>query len=97
MAECLRCRREFEPRKAGHVFCKPACRHGGPRREGEPEPPNEAMLAKLFDRRRVPAGRVEADDWHPAGQESPWAQFDSRDSIESRRAWHSALVEEGKL
>jgi hypothetical protein len=97
MAECLRCRREFEPRKAGHVFCKPACRHGGPRREGEPEPPNEAMLAKLFDRKRASAGRVDADDWHPAGQGSPRAQLDFRDSIADRRRWYETLVEEGSL
>jgi hypothetical protein len=97
MIECLRCRKLFEPRKAGHVYHSRECRHKGPRREGETEPPSEGDLARLFDRKRVSAGRVDVEDWHPAGRESPWSRLDSKDSIESRRAWHSTLVEEGKL
>jgi hypothetical protein len=97
MAECLRCRREFEPRKAGHVFCKPKCRHAGPRRESETEPPSEAMLGKLFDPKLVPERRVDPDHWHPAGQGSLWAQLDSTDSLADRRGWYETLVEEGAL
>jgi hypothetical protein len=97
MIECLRCRKLFVPQKKGHIYHSRECRHKGPRREGETIPPSEADLARLFDRKRAPGGRVDADGWHPAGQGSPRAELDSRDSVADRRAWYETLVEEGSL
>lgn len=94
MAECLRCRHEFVPRKRGHVFCSATCRHRGARREGGPEPPSEEALARLFDENRDPEGRVEPSDWHPSPD---WAELDSCDTLDQRRGWYVSLVEGGRL
>jgi hypothetical protein len=95
VARCLRCNREFTPRKAGHVFCKPRCRHAGVRRPDEPEPPSEEVVAQLFDESRDPEERVKADDWHPIG--GTWAELDAFDMVSVRRRWFKALVEEGRI
>jgi hypothetical protein len=97
VAKCLRCQREFEPRKLGHVFCKRECRHKGPRREGDAVPPSEEDLARLFDPERDPEGRVAADDWHPAGKDPPWVELDLCQTIAGRRRWFRRLVEESRL
>lgn len=39
MASCLRCGREFQPSKRGHIWCSSTCRHLGPRHPEEPPPP----------------------------------------------------------
>jgi hypothetical protein len=65
-ARCLRCSRGFVPRKRGHVFCNPACRHLLSRRGGQPEPPSEEVVERLFDEHRDPTEQVREDDCHPS-------------------------------
>jgi hypothetical protein len=83
-------------RRAGHVFCSAACRHREPRRSGDPEPPSDEVLARLFDD-RADDERVRRDDWHPAGHDSPWANLDSYDTLGKRRRWFRTLVDGGEL
>ena len=97
MAECLRCRREFTARKAGHVFCSRECRHRGPRKEGDTVAPSEGELARLFDPKRDPEGLVGPDEWHPAGQGSPWLELDACQTVFTRRNWFRRLVREDRL
>jgi hypothetical protein len=93
VAKCLRCGVEFTPRKKGHVFHSRECRHKGPRKEGDTVAPSDEELARLFD----PESLVEPDDWHPAGQESPWVELDLCKTVAARRNWYRRLVEEGVL
>jgi hypothetical protein len=95
MAHCLRCTQPFQPRKDGHVFCRPRCRHSGVRRRDEPEPPSEELLAKLFDPERNEKVLVDPDDWHPGPPE--WAKLDSGDTVATRRRWFKALMAEGRI
>ena len=81
VAECLRCRKEFEPRKAGHVFCSRECRHRGPRKEGDTVAPSEEELERLFDPKRDPERLVEATDWHPASWDLAWVELDLCDTV----------------
>lgn len=97
LAECLRCGRAFEPRKRGHYFCSPRCRHAGPRREDEPAPPSQEVIDALFDPRSDPDARVEPSDWHPRGGDSEWAALDWEDTLAERRRWFEALRAEGGL
>jgi hypothetical protein len=96
MGRCLRCHREFVPRKIGHVFCKPACRHAGPRRADEPEPPSEEVIARLFDESRDPTERVREDDWHPS-PDPAWHALDAGETLQARRRRFQALMDEGRL
>ena len=101
MASCLHCRRPFEPRRAGHVFCTSFCRHryrGGP--HGDPTPAVDyeqldEQIARLFDESRDPDERVRLDDWHPHPE--GWADLDACDTVAKRRRWYLALLEEGRL
>jgi hypothetical protein len=97
VAECLRCRTEFEPRKAGHVFCSRECRHRNVRKEGETVPPSEEELERLFDPARDPDGRVDRDDWNPTSWSPGWVELDLCKTVADRRRWYRALVREGVL
>jgi hypothetical protein len=97
VAECLRCRRKFAPRKAGHVFCSSECRHRGPRKDGDTVAPSEGELARLFDPGRDPHGSVEPDEWHPSGSSSPFVELDLRQTVSTRRRWFRAPVDEGMI
>ena len=95
MAKCLNCRREFEPRKRGHVFCKPACRYQGVRKPGKPEADWDA-IERLFDEGRDPSERVREDDWHPSPGNG-CHKLDLVDTLEVRRRWCLTLLDEGQL
>jgi hypothetical protein len=94
MARCLRCRREFERHRAGHLFCSSFCRHRGERRAHESEPVDQAVLNQLFDEARAPNERVRPDDWHPLPE---FAELDRHDTVGRRRDWYLQLVEDGRL
>ena len=93
-ANCLRCHREFVPRRAGHVFCSRECRWRGPRRAGDPAPPAEEVIARLFDI-RPDNERVAADDWFPMGDD--WKDVYAHETLGQRRRWFRNLVEAGEL
>jgi hypothetical protein len=95
MARCLNCRREFEPRKRGHVFCKPECRHRGVRKPDAP-PTDWEAIERLFDENRDPSERVRGDDWHPT-PEPVWHELDRVQTVEQRRRWCLELVDDGQL
>ena len=98
VAECLRCKRKFAPRKAGHVFCSRECRHRGPRKESDDTvAPTEGELARLFDPKRDPESRVEPDDWHPTSWDPEWVELDLRHTVSTRRRWFRTLVDEGRM
>jgi hypothetical protein len=61
-ADCLSCGQEFTPRKLGHVYCSPGCRHAGPGQRVDRDP---EAVNRLFDPDRDPSERVRPDDWHP--------------------------------
>jgi hypothetical protein len=95
MAKCLNCRREFPPRKRGHVFCSPDCRHRGVRRPDARETDWEAV-ERLFDEGRDPSEKVREDDWHPT-PELGWHKLDLVHTLEQRRRWCLTLLDEGRL
>jgi DNA-directed RNA polymerase subunit RPC12/RpoP len=94
MPKCLNCRREFEPRKRGHVFCTPECRHRGVRKPDAPQTDWEAV-ERLFDEDRDASERVTEDDWHPGPPE--WAELDAGDTLSTRRNWCLELLDAGRL
>jgi hypothetical protein len=96
VARCLRCQREFEPRRAGHVFCTRECRYRGPRRPDDGVvAPTDEQLASLFDPDRDPGERVTAEDWDATGGD--WAELFAEDTVATRRRWLMRLVEWGRL
>jgi hypothetical protein len=93
--ECLRCGKQFEPRKQGHVFCSTACRHRGERKPHERVPVDQAAVARLFDSSRYPDERVRADEWFLGPPE--FAALYAYDTVRQRRRWYRNLVAEGLI
>lgn len=91
---CLHCHRRFTPTRTGHIYCRPACRHRGPRRPDDPALASSEELRRLFDG-RPDAERVVADDRHPSGSDSEWARLRATDTLGLRRRWFTRLAEEG--
>ena len=95
MARCLNCQREFRPRKRGHVFCSPDCRHRGVRGPDRRETDWQS-IERLFDEDRDPGEAVREDDWHPT-PELGWYELDLVQTLEQRRRWYLTLLGEGQL
>jgi hypothetical protein len=95
-AECLRCGGRFQPSKHGHTFCSSECRHRGPRRPHEGEPPDRGQVARLFDAARDPGAWVRADDWRPSFA-AAFVELDAHDTLGDRRRWYTELLELGRL
>ena len=89
MTECEHCRRPFEPRRVGHVFCSGRCRRLA---DGEVELGDPQLIARLFDPSRDRGERANADDWHPT-PEGVLAELDLEDTVARRRQWYRALAE----
>ena len=89
---CARCGKSFRPRKRGHVFCSPNCRHLGVRLDRAPV--DQDAVVRLFDESRTPEDVVRVGDWHPTPS---WAELDGADTVERRRRWYMALAESGRL
>jgi hypothetical protein len=53
-------------------------------------------VERLFDEDRDPGERVRKDDWHPS-PEVEWRELDLVDTVEQRRRWCLALMDEGQL
>ena len=66
-------------------------------RRATPVAPSEGELARLFDPKRDPEGLVGPDEWHPAGQGSPWLELDACQTVFTRRNWFRRLVREDRL
>lgn len=93
MLNCLHCGNEFEPRKAGHVFCCVPCRHGGERPEHERVPVDHGAVDRLFDLTRDPGELVRDDDWFtPANATAEHRALYACDTIGTRRAWYLNLA-----
>lgn len=92
----MHCRRLFEPRRGGHVFCSSSCRHRyrGELRGGMAI--DRAQIERLFGDDRDPEDLVRQDDWHPSPA-SGFVRLDTWDTVGTRRHWYRALVEEGLL
>jgi hypothetical protein len=89
MAECLHCGKEFTPRRAGHVYHSPWCRHHGERKPYDPPPVDQDQISRLFNPRRNPTERIADDDWHVGGTE--WQSLDAADTVTDRRRWFESL------
>jgi hypothetical protein len=94
-ANCLRCGKQFAPRKLGHLFCSTACRHRGERQPGDP-PIDDEALERLFDPSRDPDERVRDDEWC-AGMDAEWAELYAEDTLAARRRWYANLIQAGRL
>jgi hypothetical protein len=51
---------------------------------------------RLFDEDRDPGERVREDDWHPT-PELGWRELDLVQTVEERRRWYVALLDQGQL
>jgi hypothetical protein len=97
-AECLRCGTVFTPRKYGHIYCSPQCRHRGERGPHDPPAVDPEQVDRLFDLARDPGERVRDDDWfHPLDAAPEWKALYAHDTVEGRRRWYLTLVKEGRL
>jgi hypothetical protein len=76
------------------VFCSRECRHRGPRQPGDPPPPTDEELARLFDD-RTDDERVSPNDWFPMGE--GWKDLYAHETLGVRRRWFRNLVEGGEL
>jgi hypothetical protein len=87
-ANCLHCGAEFEVRRAGHIFCRSACRyaHQGDGDQGPLATVEE--LEQLFDESRDPQEPVRLDDWHPNKGNLAWVELDLYETLADRRRWY---------
>ena len=90
---CLRCDREFKPRRVGHVYCSRECRYGPTNPHRKPADP--AAIERLFDESRDPSELVRDDDWHPGPPE--FQELDACHTLETRRRWYANLRAEGRV
>jgi hypothetical protein len=96
VARCLHCGGEFRPRRAGHVYCKPWCRHQGERKPYDPPPVDPEVIDRLFDPRRNPNERVRPDDWFsPMDAPKEWKALYAYETVELRRRWYENLKDSG--
>jgi hypothetical protein len=91
---CAHCGQPFEPSRAGHIYCKPECRYGGPLDPSRHHPLDTDAVARLFDPRRDPEEVVRGDDWYPgAGTQDgdAFAALDAHHTVAQRRSWYLGL------
>jgi hypothetical protein len=98
MARCLHCGGEFRPRRAGHVYCKPWCRHQGERKPYDPEPVDPEVVDRLFDPRRDPEEIVKPDDFFlPVDADPEWRVLYDGETVGARRRWYENLKALGQV
>jgi hypothetical protein len=91
-ANCLHCGKSFRPRRGGHVFCSPWCRHHGERKPYDPPPVDQDQVERLFDPRRDPNEQVRIDDWFsPADAPDEFKALYLEDTVGQRRRWFDNL------
>ena len=103
MSECLHCGVQFQPRRRGHVFCTPRCRHRGARKPEDRIAVDSEQIARLFDEGRDPDAQVREDDWHPSppapdglGYFPSWGASDSPSFVAATcRSSLTACLDEG--
>jgi hypothetical protein len=78
-ARCLRCGKDFQPRRGGHVFCSPECRHLGERKPYRRDLGDEDAIARLFDPTRDPDEPVRPDEWCPPDWDESTIEFWNND------------------
>jgi hypothetical protein len=71
------------------------CRHRGVRRP-DAHATNWEAVERLFDEDRDQNKKVREDDWHPT-PELGWHELDLFDTLDQRRRWCLALMDEGQL
>ena len=97
MSECLHCGVQFQPRRRGHVFCSPRCRHRGARKPEDRIAVDSEQIAGLFDESRDPDAQVRDDDWHPTPPTPDGLRFrelDACQTVGQRRRWYLNLIKQ---
>jgi hypothetical protein len=98
MTECLHCRKPFQPRRRGHVFCSVWCRHQGERKPYDPPPVDQEVVDRLFDPFRDPNERVRPDDWFaPMDAPEGWKALFAHETVGGRRRWFANLKALGEV
>jgi hypothetical protein len=76
------------------VFCRNLCRYRYRGESSKLQLADPEQIARLFDESRDPNERVREDDWFPT---LGWADLFLADTVEQRRRWYLALLEERSL